>query len=86
MFALSLVLLFLLAVVLLQLGGANDEVELGHGDDPWVTVRTVERNLEGNLPDEAWRKKQVKCFWIMMLWIMSVSVKLEMTFKLLIEL
>lgn len=53
-FALSLLLLLLLPVIVLQLGGANDQVELGHGNHPRVTVRPVEWDLEGNLSNEAW--------------------------------
>jgi len=53
--ALPLLLPLLLSVVFLLLGWADDEVELRHGDDPGVAVRPVERDLEGDLPDEAWR-------------------------------
>lgn len=56
LFALPLLLSFLLSVVLLGLGGANDQVELGHGDDPGVTVGSVEGDLEGDLTNESWEK------------------------------
>lgn len=55
-FALPLLLSLSLSIILLQLGGADDQVELGHGDDPGVAVRPVERDLEGDLPNEAWWK------------------------------
>lgn len=55
-FALSLLLFLLLLIVLLQLSGANDQVELGHGDHPWVTVRPVEGDLQSDLSNEAWNK------------------------------
>lgn len=45
LFALPFLLFLLLIIVLLQLSWANDQVELGHGDHPRVTVRPVERDL-----------------------------------------
>lgn len=45
LFAFPRFLFFLLRVKLLRLSGADDEVELGHRDDPRVTVRPVERDL-----------------------------------------
>lgn len=55
-FALPLLLFLLLLIILLQLSWTNDQVELGHGDDPWVTVRPVERDLQSDLSNEAWKK------------------------------
>lgn len=52
-FAFSLLVYVPLPIILLQLGRANNQVELGHGDDPWVTVRPVERDLESDLSNEA---------------------------------
>lgn len=56
--ALPLLLFLLLIIVLLQLGRADDQVELGHGDHPGVAVRPVERDLQGDLPNEAWDKQE----------------------------
>lgn len=56
LFALPFLLFLLLIIVLLQLGRADDQVELGHGDHPWVTVRPVERDLQGDLSNEAWNE------------------------------
>lgn len=58
-FALSLFLLLLFRIIFLQLGGADDQVELGHGNDPRVTVRPIERDLESDLSNEAWWKKHM---------------------------
>lgn len=51
--ALPLLLFLLLGIILLQLSRTDDQVELGHGDDPGVTVRPVERDLECDLSNEA---------------------------------
>lgn len=52
----SLLLFLLLLIILLQLSWTNDQVELGHGDHPWVTVRPVERDLQSDLSNEAWEQ------------------------------
>ena len=58
--ALLLLLALPLLVKLLGAGGADDEVELGDGDDPRVAVEPVEGDLQGDLPDEAWRSQTLK--------------------------
>lgn len=54
----SLLLFLLLLIILLQLSWTNDQVELGHGDHPWVTVRPVERDLQRDLSNEAWDQRR----------------------------
>lgn len=54
-FAFPLLPSLLLSIIFLLMGGADDEVQLGHRDDPRVAVRPVERDLQSDLSDEPWR-------------------------------